>query len=325
MNLQRRQLLGLAAGAASVALLPRIAVAQPYPSRPVRLVAAFPAGGTSDIISRLVGKWLSERLGQPVVVENRPGAGANIGTEAVVRAPPDGYTLLMVTTSNTVSPSLYERLNYNFIRDISPVATVARVPIVMEVNPSFPVKTVPEFIAYAKARSGKINMASGGNGGSGHMSGELFMMMTGVNLGHVPYRGAAPALAALLGGQVDVMFDQMTSSIGYIRAGQLRALGVATAARVEMLPEVPAVCESVPGYEASSWYGIGAPRKTPVEIVERLNREINAALADHKLRARLADLGAEPLSLAPNEFEKFVIAETEKWGKVVKTAGIKAD
>jgi tripartite-type tricarboxylate transporter receptor subunit TctC len=325
MNLQRRQLLGLAAGAASVALLPRIAVAQPYPSRPVRLVAAFPAGGTSDIISRLVGKWLSERLGQPVVVENRPGAGANIGTEAVVRAPPDGYTLLMVTTSNTVSPSLYERLNYNFIRDISPVATVARVPIVMEVNPSFPVKTVPEFIAYAKARSGKINMASGGNGGSGHMSGELFMMMTGVNLVHVPYRGAAPALADLLGGQVDVMFDQMTSSIGYIRAGQLRALGVATAARVEMLPEVPAVCESVPGYEASSWYGIGAPRKTPVEIVERLNREINAALADHKLRARLADLGAEPLSLAPNEFEKFVIAETEKWGKVVKTAGIKAD
>jgi tripartite-type tricarboxylate transporter receptor subunit TctC len=325
MKLPRRQFLRLAAGAAALPVVSRIARAEAYPSRPVRLIAAFPAGGTSDIVSRLIGQWLSERLGQPFVVENRPGAGGNIGTEAVVRAPPDGYALLMITTSATVSASLYEKLNYDFIRDIKPVATVGRVPIVLEVNPSFPAKTIPELIAYAKANPGKVNMASGGNGGSGHMSGELFMMMTGVKMLHVPYRGAAPALTDLLGGQVNVMFDQMSSSIGYIRAGKLRALGVTTATPVEMFPDIPAVGEVVPGYESSSWYGVGVPKKTPPEIIEKLNKEINAALADPKLKARFADLGAETMSTTATEFEKFVVDETEKWGKVVRAAGIKPE
>jgi tripartite-type tricarboxylate transporter receptor subunit TctC len=315
----------LAAGAAALPALSRVAWSQAYPARPVRLIAAFPAGGTSDIVSRLISQWLSERLGQPFVVENRPGASGKIGTEDVVRAPPDGYTLLMATTSGAVSGSLYEKLNYNFIRDITPVATVSRVPNVMEVNPSFQAKTIPDFIAYAKANSGKVNMASGGIGGSGHMSGELFMMMTGVKMVHVPYRGGAPALSDLLAGQVEVMFDQMTSSIGYIKAGRLRVLGVTTATRVEMLRDIPTVGEVVPGYEASAWYGICAPRNTPDEIVAKLNKEINAGLADPKLRARLADLGGTVLTGSPADFGKFIADETEKWAKVIKFAGIKAE
>jgi tripartite-type tricarboxylate transporter receptor subunit TctC len=302
-----------------------MAWAQTYPTRPVRIIVGFTPGGGVDINARLIGQWLSERLGQQFVIENRPGAGTNIATEAVVRAAPDGYTLLLATVPNAINATLYDKLNFNFIRDITPVATISGVPNIMAVHPSFPAKTVPEFIAYAKANPGKVNMASVGNGTSGHVSGELFKRMAGVDLLHVPYRGAAPALTDLMGAQVQVMFPTMPASIQYVRAGTLRALAVTTATRSEALPDVPAVAEFVPGYEASTWYGVGAPKNTPAEIVEKLNKEINAALADPKLKARLADLGAEPMSMTPADFGKLIAEETEKWAKVIKFAGIKPD
>jgi tripartite-type tricarboxylate transporter receptor subunit TctC len=325
VKLPRRKFLHLAAGAAALPAVSRFAWAQAYPSRPVHIVVGFPAGQSADIITRLMGQWLSERLSQPFVIDNKPGASSNIATEVVVRAPADGYTLLSVNASNLINATLYERLPYNFIRDIDPVASMISVPLVMEVHPSVPVKTVPEFIAYAKAHPGKINMASGGNGNSTHMAGELFKMMTGVDMFHVPYRGSAPALTDLLGGQVQVMFDFTTSSIEHIKAGKLRALGVTTAARQEVLPDVPTVAEFVPGYEVSGFGGIGAPKNTPAEIVDKLNREINAGLADPKIKARLADLGAVPISMSPAEFRKFVTEQTEKWAKVVKFSGAKPD
>ena len=325
MKLARRRFLHLAAGAVAVPAVSRIAIAQVYPSRPVRLVVGVPPGGGNDITARLIGQWLSERLGQQFVIENRAGAGSNIATEAVVRAPADGYTLLMVTPANAVNATLYDKLSFNFIRDIMPVATISGVPNIMAVHPSFPAMTIPEFIAYARANPGKVNMASGGIGTTDHVSGELFKVMAGVDMIHVPYRGAAPALTDLMGAQVQVMFTTMPASIQYVRAGKLRALAVTTTTRSEALPDVPTVSEFVPGYEASVWYGVGAPKKTPVEIIEKLNREINAALADPKLKARLADLGAEPMSMTPAEFAKFVADETEKWGKVVKFSGAKAE
>jgi tripartite-type tricarboxylate transporter receptor subunit TctC len=317
--------LRLAAGAAALPLLRPIARAQSYPARPVRLLVGFPPGGGVDIVARLLGQWLSERLGQQFIIENRAGAAANIATEAVVRAPPDGYTLLLATPSNAINATLYKKLSFDFIRDISPVAGIMRVPLVMEVNPAFPATTVPEFIAYAKANPGKINMASAGTGTSLHMSGELFKIMTGVNLIHVPYRGGAPALVDLMGGQVQVIFSVMPETIEYIRAGKLRALAVTTASRSESLPDVPSVGEFVPGYEASSWYGVGAPNGTPAEIVDKLNREVNAALADPKMKARFADLGGMLLPGTPADFGKFVAEETEKWAKVVTLSGAKAE
>ncbi len=319
----RRQFLHLAAGAAALPAASRIARAQVYPSRPVRLIVAFPAGGSSDIVARLLGQRLSERLGQPIVIDNRPGAGGNIGTEAVAKAAPDGYTLLLASNTNAVNATLYEKLNFDFINDIEPVAGIVRWPNVMEVIPSVPVKTVPEFIAYAKANAGKINMASGGNGTSQHVAGELFKMMTGVDMVHVPYRGSGPALADMLAGQVQVMFDPIATSIEHIRAGRLRALAVTTVARSETLPDLPTVSDFVPGYEASSWHGIGVPKNTPAEIIDKLNKETNAALADPRMKARLVDLGGTFLSGSPAEFGKFIVDETEKWGKVVKFAGIK--
>jgi tripartite-type tricarboxylate transporter receptor subunit TctC len=325
MKFPRRQFLHLAAGAAALPAVSRFAWAQAYPSRPVRVIVGFPAGGTVDTFARMMGQWLSERLGQPSVIENRLGAAGNIATEAVVRAPPDGYTLLMVNPPNAINATLYEKLNYNFIRDIAPVAGIIRVPNVMVVNPSFPAKTVPEFIAYAKANPGKINMASAGNGTSIHVSGELFKMMTGVNMVHVPYRGGPPALTDLIGGQVQVMFDNITTSIEYIRAGKLRPLAVTTATRWEGLPDVPTVSDFVPGYEASSWSGIGVPRNTPAEIIDKLNKEINAALADARMKTRLADLGGTVLPGSPADFGKFIAEETEKWAKVVKFSGAKPD
>jgi tripartite-type tricarboxylate transporter receptor subunit TctC len=325
MKLPRRQFLHLAAGAAAFTPVSRLARAQAYPSRPVRWIVGFAPGGTTDILARLMGQWLSERLNKPFIIENRPGAGANIATEAVVRAPADGYTLLLIGPPNAINATLYENLNYDFIRDIAPVAGIARVPQVMTVNPSVPAKTVPEFIAYAKANPGKINMASGGVGDPGHVAGELFKMMAGVNLTHVPYRGAALAVTDLLGGQVQVMFNGIPPSIESIKAGRLRALAVTTAMRSEALPDIPAVSDFVPGYEASGSYGIGVPKGTPVEIVDRLNKETNAGLADSKLRARFADLGALPMPMTPADFRKLLAEETEKWGKVVKFAGAKAD
>jgi tripartite-type tricarboxylate transporter receptor subunit TctC len=287
------------------------------------LVVGFAPGGGNDIVARLIAQWLSERLGQPFLVENRPGAGTNIATEAVVRAQPDGYTLLFVAPSSAINATLYEKLSFNFIRDIVPVASLIRLPNVMEVNLSVPVKTVPEFIAYAKADRSKINMASPGVGTSVHLSGELFKMMAGVDMLHVPYRGTAPALTDLLGGQVQVMFGTMTGSIEYIRTGTLRALAVTTATRAEALPYVPTVAEFVPGYEASTWYGIGAPKNTPTETIDKLNKEINAGLADSKMKAQLADLGGTALAGSPAEFGRIIADETEKWAKVVKFAGIK--
>jgi tripartite-type tricarboxylate transporter receptor subunit TctC len=296
-----------------------------YPSRPVRIVAANAAGTTVDFLARLIGQWLSERLGQQFLVENRPGAGGNIGTEAVVRAAPDGYTLLLVTTSNMINATLYEKLNYNFIRDIAPVASIGRGVLVMEVNPSVPAETVPQFIAYAKANPGRINMASGGNGTSPHVSGELFKMMAGVDMVHVPYRGAAQAITDLIGGQVQVMFDTTAVSLGYIRAGKLRALAVTTAERSRALPGVPTVGEFVPGYEASALNGIGAPKGTPQDIIDLLNREINAGLADARIQARLTDLGVMLLAGSPADFAGLIAAETAKWAKVVKFTGAKAE
>jgi tripartite-type tricarboxylate transporter receptor subunit TctC len=325
MKLPRRQFLHLAVGAAALPAVSRIAWAQAYPSRPVRIIVGFAPGGATDIMARLMGQSLSERLGQQFVIENRPGAASNVGTEAVVNAAPDGYTLLVVTSVNAINASLYEKLNFNLIRDVVPVASIHREPFVMEANPSVPVKTVAEFIAHAKANPGKINMASAGIGSGNHISGELFKMMTGVNLVHVPYRGGGPALVDLLGGQVQVMFATMSSSIEYVRAGKLRALAVTTATRSPVLPDIPTVAEFVPGYESSFWTGVGAPRNTPAEIVDKLNKEMNATLADPKFKARLADLGGTALSGSPLDFGKFVADETEKWAKVVKFAGIRAD
>jgi tripartite-type tricarboxylate transporter receptor subunit TctC len=321
----RRQFLHLTAGAAALPVVSRFARAQPYPTRPVRLIVPVAPGGASDITARLIGQWLSERLGQPFVIENRPGAAGNIGTEAVVRAPADGYTLLMVSSNNAINATLYDRLNFNFIRDIAPVASLGGGPYVMVVNPSVPAKTVPEFIAYAKANPGTISMGSTGIGGGPHIAGELFKMMAGVNLVHVPYRGGGPALNDLLGGQVQVMFPATVSSIEYIRAGRLRALAVTAATRSDALPDIPTVGEFVPGYEASFWFGIGAPRNTPVEIVAKLNTEINAGLANPKIKARLTDLGGTALALSPADFGKFIADQTEKWGNVIRAANIKPE
>jgi tripartite-type tricarboxylate transporter receptor subunit TctC len=325
MKLPRRNFLHLAAGAAALPALSRIAKAQAYPTRPVRLIVGAPAGGGFDIVARLMGQWLSERLGQSFVIENRPGAGSNIATEAVVRALPDGYTLLLVTAVNAISTSLYEKLSFNLSRDIAPVAGITRVHDVMVANLSVPSRTVPEFIAYAKANPGKLTMASGGVGTPSHLEGELFKTMTGVDMLHVPYRGTAPSLTDLLGGQVQVTFTSMPSVIEYIRAGRLRALAVTTATRSDALPDIPTVGEFLPGYEGGIWYGLGAPKATPAEIVNKLNKEVNAALDDPKMKARLADLGGTPLPGSPVQFGKLIAEETEKWGKVIRAANIKAD
>jgi len=319
----RRQILHLTAGAVALAAASRLANAQAYPVRPVRIVVPFAAGGTTDIIARLIAQRLSERLTQQFLIENRPGAGANIGVEAVVRAPADGYTLLLVSPANTTNPSLYEKLNFNFMEDIAPVGGIIRVPNVVEVHPSFPAKTIPELIAYARANPGKINHASAGIGTASHMAGELFKAMTGLQMVHVPYRGNAPALTDLLAAQVQLGFESMPSSIQYIRSGALRALGVSTMAPSEALPGVPTVNEFVPGYESSAFYGIGVPNRTPAGIIETLNREINAALADPHMKARFADLGGMPLAGSPADFGRLIAAETEKWSKVIRAANIK--
>jgi tripartite-type tricarboxylate transporter receptor subunit TctC len=321
----RRQFLHLAAGAAALPAVSRIARAQAYPTRPVRIIVGFAAGGVADITARLMGQWLSERLGQQFLVENRPGAGGNIGVEAVVRAPADGHTLLLIDASAAVNAVLYDKLNFNLVSDIAPVSGFIRAPYIMEVNPSFPAKTIPEFIAYAKTNPSKINMASAGNGSIPHVAGELFKMMAGVNMLHVPYRGAVPALTDLLGGQVQLYFVSMPASIEYIKAGKLRALAVTTATRSQALPDLPTVGEFMPGYEASGWQGVGAPRNTPAEIIDKLNKEINLALADPKMKARLADLGGTVLPGTPADLGKFIAEETEKWGKVIKFAGIKPE
>jgi tripartite-type tricarboxylate transporter receptor subunit TctC len=323
MKLPRRQFLHLAAGAAALPALSRGARAQAYPARPVRLIVMFPAGSAPDIIARLAGQWLSERLGQQFVIENRPGFGGNIATEFVVRAPPDGYTLLMPVSTNAVNATLYPNLSFNFVRDIAPVARIANAPFVVVVPPSSPARTLPEFIAYAKANPGKINMASAGNGTSPHIFGELFQIMTGVNLVHVPYRGGY--IADLLAGQVHVVFNPIPQSLELIRTGKLRALAVTTAKRVEALPEIPAVGEFVPGYEAAGWYGLGVPRNTPAEVVSKLSEAMNAALADPTTKARLADLGVQPRPMTPSEFGKFIADETDKWAKVIRSAGIGPD
>jgi tripartite-type tricarboxylate transporter receptor subunit TctC len=291
----------------------------------VRIIVGLAAGGGTDIVARLIGQWLSERLGQSFVIENRPGAAGNVATEAVVRAPPDGYTLLMASSANAINATFYDKLNFNFIRDIAPVATISRNTLVMAVNPSVPAKSVPGFIAYAKANPGKINMASGGIGATTHICGELFKMMTGVTTLHVPYRGQGPALADLLAGQVQIMFVTTAASIEYIRAGRLRALAVTTATRSEALPDIPTVSEFVPGYEASGWSGFGSPKSTPTEVIDKLNREINASLADSKIKAQLADLGSSALTGSPADFGKLIADETEKWAKVIQAANIKAD
>jgi tripartite-type tricarboxylate transporter receptor subunit TctC len=325
MKLPRRQFLQLAAGAAALPAVSRIASGETYPTRPVRIIIPFGAGGGVDITARLIGQWLSERLGQQFVIENRPGAGGNIGTEAVVRAPADGYTLLMVGSYNTINATLYDKLNFNFIRDIAPIAGVLRGPYVLVVNPSVSAKSVPAFIAYAKANPRKLNMASPGNGTGPHVAGELFKMAAGIDMVHVPYRGIASALTDLLGGQVQVTFASAPSSIEYLRAGKLRALAVTTATRLDALPDVPTVGEFVPGYEASTWYGVGAPKNTPVEIIEMLNKEINAGLADARVKARLSDLGGTPFPCSSDDFGELIAAETEKWRKVIRAADVRAD
>jgi tripartite-type tricarboxylate transporter receptor subunit TctC len=325
MKLPRRQFLHLAAGAAVLTSMPQMANAQSYPTRTIRWIVPMAAGDMPDILARLMGQWLSERLGKPVVFDNRPGAGTNIGTEAAVRAPPDGYSLVLLGPPAAINATLYEKLNFNVIRDIAPVASIARAPNVLEVSLSVPVKTVPEFIAYARANPGKLNYASGGIGGSPHVSGELFKMMAGVNLVHVPYRGAVAAITDMLSGQVQVFFDNLPSSMEYIKAGKLRALAVTTSSRSDALPDLPTVSEYVPGYEASPLWGVGVPKNTPADIIDKLNKEINAGLADPKMKARIADLGATVLAGTPADFGKIIADETEKWGKVVKFAGIKAD
>jgi tripartite-type tricarboxylate transporter receptor subunit TctC len=325
MKLTRRRFLQLAAGAVAVPAMSLIARAQAYPTRPVRIIVPFAPAGNTDLIARLIGQWLSERLGQPFIIDNRPGAGTNIGTEAVVRAPADGYTLLVATPPSAINATLYEKLNFVFLRDIAPVAGVLRSPFVMAINPSLAAKTVPEFIAYAKANPGKISMASAGIGSGPHVAGELFKMMASVNMVHVPYRGTGPALTDLIGGQVQIYFDGLPTSIEHIRAGKLRALAVTTATRSEVLPDVPILSEFLPGYEASFYGGFGAPKNTPSEIIEKLNREINAGLADPKVRARLAELGGMPLAGTPADFGKLIAEETEKWSTVIKFAGIKPE
>jgi tripartite-type tricarboxylate transporter receptor subunit TctC len=323
MRLPRREFLHLAAGAAAFPTTSRMSWAQAYPARPVTIIVGFPAGGGADIAARLTGQWLSQRLGQSFIIENRPGAGSNIAAEAVVQAAPDGHTFLLVTSANTINATLYHNLSFNLIRDMVPIAGVMRVPNVMEVNPSVPASTVPEFIAYAKANPGKINMASGGYGTTIHVAGELFKMMAKVNLVHVPYHGDAPALADLIGGQVQVIFDLISASIGFIRAGKLRALAVTTAKRSEVLPNLPTVGEFLPGYEASSWQGLAAPRNTPSEIIDTLTKGINAGFADSKFKAHLADLGGTPLAGSSAGFGKFIVEEITKWAKVIKFANIK--
>ena len=325
MKLPRRKFLLLAAGAAALPAAARSASAQAYPTRPVRIVVGFAAGGSTDIGARVIGQWLHERLGQPFVIESRPGAGTNVATESVVRAPPDGYTLLMVGPSSAVNATLYDKLNFVFLRDIAPVASLIRQPQIMLANPSVTTQTVPELIAYAKANPGKITMASAGVGSVGHLVGELFKMMAGVDFIHVPYRGAGPALADLLGGQVLISFAGIAGSIDHVRSGKLRALAVTTAARSPALPDVPTVSEFVPGFEAGDWLGLGAPKKTPAAIVDKLNSEIAAALADPKITARFADLGGTALALTPAEFGKLLADETEKWGKVIRAAHIKPE
>ena len=325
MKLSRRQFLLFAAVAAALPALSRFAWAQAYPARPVRIVVPFAAGGSTDISARLIGQWLSERLGQQFVIENRPGAGSNIGTEVVVNAPPDGYTLLLVGASSAINATLYEKLSFNFLRDITPVSGIISIPFIMVINPSFPAKTVSEFITYARANPGKVNMASGGTGTAGHMSGELFKMMAGVNMVHVPYRGEALALTDMLGGQVQAMFGTMPASIEHVRAGKLRPLAVTSARRSELLPDLPTVGDFVPGYETSAWQGVGAPKNTPPEIINGLNKEINAGLADPKIKARVADMGGTVLAGSPADFGKLIADETEKWGKVVKFSGAKPD
>jgi tripartite-type tricarboxylate transporter receptor subunit TctC len=325
MRLPRRTFLRLTAGAVALPGISRIASAQAYPSRPIRIIIGYTPAGSADITARLMGQWLSERLGQTVVIENRPGAGTNLATEAVVRAPADGYTLLLVAPANAINATLFEKLNHNYLRDIAPVAGINRFPNVMEVNPSVPVKTVPEFIAYAKANAGKLSMASSGAGSTIHMSGELFKMMTGINMTHVPYRGSAPALTDMISGQVQVMFDNIPTSIEHIRAGKLRALAVTGSTRSELLPDIPMVADYIPGYEASAWYGLGAPRGTPPEIIEKLNTTVNAILADPAVKKKFADMGATLIMSSPAEFGKYVADETEKWGKVIKFSGAKPD
>lgn len=321
----RRQFLHLAAGAAALPALSRLAWSQAYPSRPVRIIVGFAAGGNFDIVARLIGQWLSEQLHQPVIVENRPGASSNLATEAVIRAPADGYTLLLGGAVNAVNATLYEKLSFNFISDVAPVAGVVRFPNVMTVSASFPAKTVPEFIAYAKANPGKINHGSSGVGTTQHLAGELFKMMTGVNFTHVPYRGASQALTDLLSGQVQVLFEPLPASIQHIKSGNLRALAVTTSTRSEALPDVPTVGEFVPSYEASGWNGVCVPKNTPIEIIEKLNNVINASLADPKIKARLADLGATTLAGSPADFGKLIASETQKWAKVIRTANIKVE
>jgi tripartite-type tricarboxylate transporter receptor subunit TctC len=321
----RRQFLHLAAGAAALPAVSRIAWAQTYPTRPVRIIVAYPTGGPNDFFARLIGQWLSERLGQQFIVEYRAGAGGTIGTEAVVRAPADGYTLLLASTANTIGTSVYDKLKYNFARDIAPIAKIADTTGVMVVHPSVPARSVPDLISYAKANPGKINMASTGSGTFQHVSGELFKMIAGINMTHVPYRGAGPALIDLVGGQVQIMFDSLPSSIEHIRAGKLRPLAVTAAMRSEALPDLPTVGEFLAGYESTGWWGIGAPKSTPAEIVLRLNKEINAGLADPKMKARFSELGGVPAPMSPADFGKIIADETEKWGKVVKFVGIKPE
>jgi tripartite-type tricarboxylate transporter receptor subunit TctC len=325
LEISRQRFLKLIASAVALPTFARIATGQNYPSRPIRIIVGFPPGGAADVTARLIGQWLSERLGQPFIVENRPGAGTNIGTEAVAKSPADGYTLLLVSVANTVNASLYESLNFDFIRDITPVAGLVRGPLVMEVNPSVPATTVPEFIAYAKANPGMINIASAGIGTPGHMASELFQLLTDLDLLDVPYRGGAPALTDLLAGQVHVMFDNLPTSLEYIRAGKLRALAVSTITRSDTLPDLPTVSEFVPGYEISSWFGIGAPRNTPRQVVDKLNAEINAGLTTPKLKAQLMDLGSSPLIGSPADFGSLIVKETEKWRKVIRAAKIKPE
>jgi tripartite-type tricarboxylate transporter receptor subunit TctC len=325
MKLPRRNFLHLAAAAAALPAVSRIAQAQGYPSRPVRIIVGFAAGGTSDIVGRLVGQWLSERLGQQFIVENRPGASTNLATEAVARAAADGYTLLVVSSTSAINATLYDKLNFVFLRDIAPVASVFETPLVVEVNPSVPVRAIPEFIAYAKANPGKLNLATPGIGTPPHVAGELFKMTAGVDMVHVPYRGTGPMLTDLIGGQVQVAFDPLPASIAHIRAGKLRALAVTTARRSELLPDIPTVGEFVPGYEASGWFGVGAPKATPAETVDKLNKEINAGLADPKLKARLADVGGDVLALSPADFGKFIADDVAKWAKVIRAANVKPE
>jgi tripartite-type tricarboxylate transporter receptor subunit TctC len=325
MKRPRRTFLHLAAAAAALSVASGIVLAQTYPTRPVRLIVPFGPAGATDITARLIGQWLSERLGQQFVIENRPGAGGNVGTEAVVRAAPDGYTLGLFGAPSAINATLYDKLNFNFVRDIAPIAPIVRFPYIIVVNPSVPAKTLPELIAYAKANPGKINMASPGIGSVPHVNGELFKVMTGTNLVHVPYRSAAAVMTDLLSGQVQLYFGTTASSLEYVRTGKLRALAVTIERRLDALPDIPAVAEFVPGYEASGWFGVGAPRNTPVEIIDKLNKEIDAGVADPKMKARLVDLGGIALTGSPSDFGKLIVEETEKWGKVVKLSGAKLD